>query len=109
LRDCFGSSCIPRRRDEFLSIFLKQNASNDNHVVWFWMVAVAWALWITRNERIFQHKVLFNPIQPLYRALSLMLQWKLLFKSKRRAPTEEMIGLVDRKLRELRSVKSGVG
>jgi hypothetical protein len=32
----------------------------------FWFAAVSWVLWITRNERVFQHKLLANPVHPLY-------------------------------------------
>jgi hypothetical protein len=73
----------------------------------FWFAAVSWVLWITRNERVFQHKVLSNPIHPLYRALSLMLQWRVLAKTKTLQSTDAVIAKFDEKLKSLAATPGG--
>jgi hypothetical protein len=73
----------------------------------FWFAAVSWVLWITRNERVFQHKVLANPVHPLYRALSLMLQWRVLAKPKAQQSTDVVIKKFDEKLKLLAAAPGG--
>jgi hypothetical protein len=73
----------------------------------FWFAAIFWVLWITRNERVFQHKVLANPVYPLYRALSLMLQWRVLAKTKALQSTDAVISRFDEKLKILAATPGG--
>jgi hypothetical protein len=86
---------VPRNRDEFVEIFLSPGGRRGDHVMWFLFAAIAWSQWLTRNERVFQYKVLFNPVHPLYRAISLMLQWRPLVKAKRRDGTGVVIARLD--------------
>jgi hypothetical protein len=67
----------------------------------FLAVAVFWSLWLTRNERIFQHKMSFSPFQTIYRAFSLMLQWKPLVGAKKLSRIEDMMLKLDSKIKEL--------
>jgi hypothetical protein len=91
IRDRMGKYLSPKSRDEFVEIFLSQGGNKSNKLVWYWFAVVVWDFWLTRNERIFQHKVLANPLLPLYRALSLMLQWKPQVKTKMLQGIEEII------------------
>jgi hypothetical protein len=78
----------------------------------FWFAAVSWVLWLIRNERVFQHKVLATPVHPLHRALSLMLQWKVLAKPKAQQSTDALIERLDVKLKAMSQVpgdRAGVG
>jgi hypothetical protein len=97
----FNIRVLPRSRDEFTELFLKKQGAEDNKITLFWFAAFAWTIWLTRNERVFQHKVLFKPSSPLYRAFSLMLQWKPLVVAKRLMATKVIISRFDDKLREL--------
>jgi hypothetical protein len=69
-----GASRLPRNRDEFVNIFVSKGRGSGNLITWFWGVAIMWVLWLVRNERVFQHKVLFIPATLIYRVVSLMLQ-----------------------------------
>jgi hypothetical protein len=73
----------------------------------FWFAVVSWVLWITRNERVFQHKVLDNPVHRLYRALSLMLQWRVLAKTKAQQSMDAVIKKFDEKLKLLAAAPGG--
>jgi hypothetical protein len=52
-------------------------------------------LWLTSNEQVFQHKVISSPFQPIYRAISLLLQWKPLVGQKNLPKVEEAIPLIE--------------
>jgi hypothetical protein len=81
-REVFGKSESPTCRDEFSDIFLTHGGDKSNSLWWFIAAAIFWSLWLTRNDRVFLHRVLSSPVYPLYRAVSLMLQWKPLAGSK---------------------------
>ena len=111
IRDCFQVDSVPRSREEFNELFLSTSGKGKNAVVWFWFAALVWALWLTRNDRIFNKKVLMNPCVPLYKSLSLMQQWFPLVAVKRRQATEGIIAKLAQMLRECNapSTRAGVG
>ena len=112
LRDCFSVESIPRSRDEFIELFLRAPSNHNNSTVWFWFAALSWALWLTRNDRVFKFKVLMNPSSPLYRALSSMQQWRPLMVAKRLQAADEVTVKIARVLQEANkasSVRAGVG
>jgi hypothetical protein len=43
---------------------------------------MTWGLWITRNNWVFNNKLIKSPLQVVYRSLSLMQRWKVLLKEK---------------------------
>jgi hypothetical protein len=97
----FGKAVIPISCEDFVDIFLSCGGAKPNKLMLFWFTAVSWVLWLTRSERVFQHKVLANPVHPLYRALSLMLQWKVLAKTKAQQSTEALIEKFNVKLKAM--------
>jgi hypothetical protein len=106
--DIFGALILyPRSCEEFVDIFLSCGGAKPNKLMMFWFATVSWVLWITRNERVFQHKVLANPVYPLYRALSLMLQWRVLAKPKAQQSTDVVIKKFDEKLKLLAAAPGG--
>jgi hypothetical protein len=44
--------------------------------------------------RVFQHKVLYHTLNPLYRLVSLMLQWRWLIQHKKRSAAEEVVAKI---------------
>ena len=105
----FSKTVVPRSRDEFTELYLVAGGKQANSITWFWFSAVAWSLWLIRNERVFQHKVLLNPLTPLYRAISLMLQWMPLVVPKRRAATEACVERIRRSVQEVGADQDGDG
>jgi hypothetical protein len=74
IKGCFGVLLNPRLREEFTEHFLSHAGASVNKVVWFRFGAMVWSLWLTKNERVFQNKMLFNPLHPVYKAYYFMLQ-----------------------------------
>jgi hypothetical protein len=111
IRDCFGVGSIPRTEDEFTDLFLKPAGAFSNKIVWFWFASFAWSLWLIRNDRIFNKKVLLKPISPLYKSLSLMQQWRPLVAAKRLRASEDIIAQISSALRGHSggAVRAGVG
>jgi hypothetical protein len=70
-------------------------------------------LWLVRNERVFQHKVLFNPATLVYRAISLMLQWLPLAARERREGLAVVVEKLKKCLEDSEAgrtmVRTGVG
>jgi hypothetical protein len=91
LREVFGKSVSPTRRDDFSDIFLRQGGDKYNSVWWFMAAAIFWSLWLTRNDRVFLRKVPSSLVYPLYKVVFLMLQWKPLVGSKHLQQIEEMV------------------
>jgi hypothetical protein len=71
IRDTFGKRQAPAGREEFVTLFILGAEADMRQVWWFVAAGLFWALWLTRNECVFQHKVLSSPFQPIYRAISL--------------------------------------
>jgi hypothetical protein len=90
-------------REEFVTLFLLGAEADMRQVWWFVAAEFFWALWLTRNERVFQHKVISSPFQPIYRAISLLLQWKPLVGQKKLPKVEEAILKIEEKVRSLNS------
>jgi hypothetical protein len=86
-----------------VTLFLLGNDSQARKVWWYVAAGFFWVLWLTRNERVFQHKVLSSPFQPVYRAISLLLQWKPLVGQKTLPKVEEAILLIEDKVRSMNS------
>jgi hypothetical protein len=103
IRDSFGKHQAPAGREEFVALFLLGAETNARQVWWFVAARFFWALWLTRNERVFQHKVHSSPFQPIYRAISLLLQWRPLVWQKNLPKVEEAILKIEEKVRILNS------
>jgi hypothetical protein len=95
-----------------LWIYSWAQGATSNLSVWTWFAAVAWALWLTRNECVFQHKVFRNPLNPLYSVVSILLQLKQLAPPKRAQEAEKVVEKFNAKLKEIYSAsvaRTGVG
>jgi hypothetical protein len=99
----FARNRSPGCREDFFEIFLQPGGRKNNYVWWYVAAALFWSLWLTRNERIFQHKVPFTPFQPIYKAYSLMLLWKPLLGSKKLPAVEASMQKLDEKIKALNS------
>ena len=53
-----------------------------------------WALWKTRNELVFEDKVIQKPEVVIYKLLTLLLHGKILAGEKNRIQVEEMIEVI---------------
>ncbi|KAG2570845.1 hypothetical protein PVAP13_7KG019700 [Panicum virgatum] len=51
-----------------------------------------WTLWKTRNDLVFNAKIVPAPVVVIHKTIALLTQWKILLKKKDRAKMELMIG-----------------
>jgi hypothetical protein len=102
----FGASRLPRNREEFIDLFVSKEKGSGNMVTWCREAVIMWVLWLIRNGRVFQHKVLFNPATPVYRVVSLLLQWSSLAARKKKEKTEAVVEKLKRCLEDFEAGRS---
>lgn len=68
--------------------------------MWSLLAAVAWAIWLTHNNMVFNHQVCRSPLQVIYKALAILAQWKILLPAKRREATMKLISKIQAQLCE---------
>ena len=51
-----------------------------------------WTLWKTRNDLVFNAKLVPTPVVVIHKTIALLSQWKILLKKKEQAKMELMIG-----------------
>ena len=73
---------------------------------WSLFAAVAWALWLTRNDMVFNQKVCRSPLQVVFKAVAFLGQWKSLLPDKKKAAT---IALIDKLMEGAIKEAQGVG
>ncbi|PNT67119.1 hypothetical protein BRADI_3g21272v3 [Brachypodium distachyon] len=67
---------------------------------------VAWALWLTRNDMVFNQKVCRSALQVVFKAVALLGQWKSLLPDKRKVAT---VAVIDKLMEEAIKEAQGVG
>ena len=61
-----------------------------------------WGIWLTRNDWVFENKLLKSPLQVVYRIISLLQRWRLIQRRKEEVCLEQLIKDLMTKLQQLR-------
>ena len=66
----FRLGALPCSFDDFVEIALGRSGAGKNHLGWSVKGALAWSIWTTRNDLVFNHKtcpnVLTNIVKSVY-------------------------------------------
>ena len=74
----------PGNFDEFMGLGLGFPGSRSNFLGWALLGAVAWTIWLSRNDFVFNSKLSNSPATNVYKMLSLLSQWTSLLPEKRK-------------------------
>lgn len=74
IRDSPGWPSAPISINNFQDLFLLHGDGDNKGLAW-WVTAVGWALWKSRNDLVFSNVVIKSPKQVAYKCLGLMKQW----------------------------------
>ena len=91
--DAFGSEAIPTSRNDLLYLIQNQRGL-DSKTLWCCFIAGAWAIWLVRNDWVFNNRLLRNAVSLPHKALSFLVQWKSLAPMKLRGEMEKVQGLL---------------
>lgn len=106
IRDCLGWGRTPTSCAKKFELVMPQEGRVANHKFWSLFAAVAWALWLTRNDMVFNQKVCRSALQVVFKAVALLGQWKSLLPDKRKVAT---VAVIDKLMEEAIKEAQGVG
>jgi len=82
LRDCLGWPSSPTSCSSLLLEIVDQYRGNKQLLTIFICAGALWSIWKTRNELVFDKKVVSSPSTLIYKALLLAKSWRPLLKPK---------------------------
>ncbi|KAL6607011.1 hypothetical protein ACP70R_042664 [Stipagrostis hirtigluma subsp. patula] len=106
------ASITPSSYKELVELVLGKAGCKRNAILLFIFGAMAWALWNTRNDRVFRDVLISSPDAVAHRSQSYMQRWTSLLKPDRRREVEELISNVKEVLKTEQSKRldrTGVG
>ncbi len=99
LRGTFSWPHIPASRKELLNLAQLQRGDKAK-VLWLLFATRFWAIWLIRNDWVFNNKLMTNVSSLPYKALSFVTQWKRLAPVNLRGEVETVQGLLLASIRE---------
>ena len=81
----------PSNFEEFANMGLGSPGARSNFLGWSLLGAVAWTIWLSRNDFVFNNKLSNSPATNVYKMISLLSQWKLLLPEKRKQDGLQML------------------
>lgn len=91
IKETLNLEKVPRSCSE-LTEEMMSNMSNKTRKPFLFMCACAmWALWKTRNDMVFNNKIVASPMVVAHKTISFMTQWKTLIKDKELEKMEAVI------------------
>jgi len=92
LKQTFGWAAYPSSFGALMENLLLNNKGRVRHLYLFLCAGALWTLWKTRNDLVFNAKIVPAPVVVIHKTIALLTQWKILLKKKDRAKMELMIG-----------------
>lgn len=92
LKQTFGWAEIPKILGELLENILLNRKGRVRQLFLFMCAGALWTLWKTRNDLVFNAKLVPTPVVVIHKTIALLSQWKILLKKKEQAKMELMIG-----------------
>ena len=91
LKQTFSWAAYPSSFGALMENLLLNNKGRVRHLYLFLCAGALWMLWKTRNDLVFNAKIVPAPVVVIHKTIALLTQWKILLKKKDRAKMELMI------------------
>ena len=111
IREALGWRCTPRSADEFVNLVLGVPGSKSNVLEWVTFGACVWSVWTTRNDFVFEGRIISSPLQVIHKTITFLSQWLLLVPEKLKTEAGMRRDRIKDKARELHLIcqRQGVG
>ena len=112
IKETFGWDHPPASFDDFVDVALRIPGCGANFRGWAIFGAASWAIWLARNDFVFNNKLVSSPLSNLFSMSSLLNQWSCLLPARRETSWELMLEQVKVKIRSLQLLiapRRGVG
>jgi hypothetical protein len=94
LREYLGWDVSPVSCDSFFREIVERCRGKKHQVTLFLCAGVLWTIWKTRNDVVFNKKMLSSPTALIYKVITLVKTWSPLLKPKLKPMAEDTINLV---------------
>lgn len=112
VKEAFRWERPPQCFEDFLCVGLNHAGSSSNHIGWAIFGALACAIWLARNDLVFNDKICSSPLNNIFKMFSMLSQSTPLALGKPEAGWKDLIERMEMALKKyhflLRS-RSGVG
>lgn len=120
IRDIYSWDRIPVNLDEFWELYNKKNDQKgkiDDDTIIIILGAMAWTLWLIRNDLVFENRVISSEKAITYKMVSLLQRWSALSKEDQKTQTEAMankikdriLGIEEEEKKKERMPPTGIG
>lgn len=94
LRDCLGWPISPTSCSSLFIEIIERQRGKKQEVTLYLCAGVLWSIWKTRNDMVFNKRVMSSPVNLVYKMLMLTKAWRPLLKPKFKPVAEDMINLL---------------
>jgi hypothetical protein len=108
VKDGMGWSKIPDSVVDFTENFLLESKKKRNQILLFLFGAIWWTLWLTRNDWVFNDKLISSPTSIIFKLFFFMQQWKIISLGEDMAALEKLIEVLKAQV-PMEMVPTGVG
>ena len=92
LKETLYLSSVPRSSEELISDVLCDSKGRRRSNLLFVFAGAMWSLWKTRNDLVFNDKVIQTPEVVIRKTMSFLMLWKKLLAEKNVHQVEEVLG-----------------
>jgi hypothetical protein len=102
---CTRLGAPPSSFQQFFEEFVGLPGHKSNNLLLMLLGASAWALWLTRNDMIFNKKIPSTPLTLIFRVIFFLRQWRRL----RKAPRNQLEQLEEKMMAAVQLLRLIVG
>lgn len=86
----------PSSVEEIIEIALVGMKGKFRPIYLFIFAGAMWALWKTRNDLVFEDKVIASPVMIVHRMMVLLTYWKMLLDEKKKLHVDEVLVVINK-------------
>ena len=92
IKDVCGLLRASTNCTDLVEILTHRKVTRFGSLFLFLCAGALWAIWKTRNDWVFEDKLLQNPVELIYKTRALLLSWKMLLRQKDWTKLDELLG-----------------
>jgi hypothetical protein len=94
IKEAMGWERPPVCFDDFITLGLNKPGAHSNLVGWAIFGAIAWSIWLARNDLVFNNKTCGSPFANIFKMISFLSEWTVLIPARRRTEWMKMMDRV---------------